>query len=129
MTRRWRGNLKKGALFLALALPFLLPAQSLAETIEIVNTTKGTVVVQAATVVRGMVRRGTPTTLGPGDKMTVTVTGNKLLNIYDARFPNRMLYQGTVPASPNDGSYSIRQPDPRIPKLDLDVNRPGTMGR
>ena len=129
MTRRWRGLLRMGAVLLALALALVLPAQGLAETVEIVNKTNGTIVVQAAAVVKGAVRRGTPTTLGPGDKMTITVPGNKLINVYDARFPNRMLYQGTIPASPTDGSYMIRQPDPRIPKLDLDVNRPGMTGR
>jgi hypothetical protein len=129
MTRRWRGVLTKGAVLLALALPFVLPAQAFAETIELINTTKATIVVQAAAVVRGAVRRGTPTTLKPGDKMTVTVAGNKLINVYDARLPNRMLYQGTVPSSPTDGSYVIRQPDPRIPKLSLEVNRTGMKGR
>jgi hypothetical protein len=129
MTRRWRGFLRNGAVLLALSLPLVLPTQALAETIEIVNDTKAIIVVQAAAVVRGVVRRGTPTTLKPGEKMTVTVPGNKLINVYDARFPNRTLYQGTIPASPTDGSYSIKQPDPRIPKLDLDVNRPGMMGR
>jgi hypothetical protein len=129
MVRRVCGILKRGAVLLAVLLPFLLPAQALAETIEIVNNTKATLVVQCAAVVRGVVRRGAPNTLGPGEKMTVTALGNKLVNVYDARFPNRMLYQGTVPASLTDGSYSITQPDLRIPKLQMDTNRPGMMGK
>jgi hypothetical protein len=129
MVRRVCGILRKGTVLLAVLLPFLLPAQALAETVEIVNNTKATLVVQCAAVVRGVVRRGAPSTLGPGEKMTVTAPGNKLVNIYDARFPNRMLYQGTVPASATDGSYSITQPDIRIPKLQMDVNRPGMMGK
>jgi hypothetical protein len=70
------------------------------------------------------VRRGTPTTLGPGEKMTVNVAGNKLVNIYDARLPNRMLYQGTITTSPNDGVYSIKQPDPRSPKVEMEMAKP-----
>jgi hypothetical protein len=129
MVRRVCGIVRKGTVLLAVLVPFLLPAQALAETIEIVNNTKATLVVQCAAVVRGVVRRGAPTTLGPGEKMTVTALGNKLVNVYDARFPNRMLYQGTVPASLTDASYSITQPDIRVPKLQMDANRGGMMGK
>jgi hypothetical protein len=60
----------------------------------------------------------------------VTVLGNKLVNVYDARFPNRMLFQGTLPASPTDGMYSIKQPDPRQPKVDMEmVKQPMMPGR
>jgi hypothetical protein len=127
MTRQFRGILKTGAITVALALPFLLPSQALAETVVFVNDTKGTVVVQVAAVVRGAVRRGTPTTLGPGEKMSVTVLGNKLVNVYDARFPNRMLFQGTVTASPTDGAYSIKQPDARLPKVEMEMVKPPAM--
>ncbi len=129
MVRRLCGLLSRRTVLLAVLLPLLLPAQALAETIEIVNNTKATLVVQCAAVVRGVVRRGAPTTLGPGEKTTVTSLGNKLVNVYDARFPNRMLYQGTIPASPTDSSYSITQPDPRIPKLQMDMNRGGMTGK
>ncbi|HKI37820.1 MAG TPA: hypothetical protein VKA46_38560 [Gemmataceae bacterium] len=127
MTRRLRGILKTGAMVIALALPFLLPAQALAETIVIVNDTKGTVVVQVATVIRGAVRRGAPTTLGPGEKTSITVLGNKLVNVYDARFPNKMLFQGTITASKDDGIYAIKQPDPRLPKVEVDMVKSGKM--
>jgi hypothetical protein len=129
MKRQSIGILKKGAVLLVVSLPFLMPARARAETIEIVNNTKATLVVQCAAVVRGAVRRGTPTTLGPGEKMSVTALGNKLVNVYDARLPNRMLYQGTVPASTTDGSYSITQPDIRVPKLQMDVNRGSMTGK
>ena len=85
-------------MLIALALPFVLPTQSLAEDLIFVNDTKGTLVIQVATVVRGTVRRGA-CTLGPGEKTKISVLGNKLINVYDARFPNRMLFQGTLPAS------------------------------
>src|SRR6476661_1223741 len=73
MIRPLGGILKRGAITLAVLLPFVLPAQALGETLVFVNDTKGTVVVQVATVIRGAVRRGAPTTLGPGEKMKVTV--------------------------------------------------------
>jgi hypothetical protein len=127
MTRQLHGILKRGAMLVALALPFVLPTQALAETIIFTNDTKATVVVQVATVIRGAVRRGTPTTLGPGEKMRVTVLGNKLINIYDARMPNRVLFQGTISASPDDCHYAIKHPDARLPKLDLEMVKPAMM--
>ncbi len=127
MNRQSRGLLKGGAVLIALALPFVLPAQSLAEDLIFVNDTKGTLVVQVATVVRGTVRRGAPCTLGPGEKTKVAVLGNKLVNVYDARFPNRMLFQGTLPASAENGIYSIKQPDLRIPKVNMEIVKPAAM--
>jgi hypothetical protein len=127
MTRQLRGILKRGAITLAVLLPFVLPGQALAETLVFVNDTKGTLVVQVATVIRGAVRRGAPTTLGPGEKMKVTVPGNKLVNVYDARFPNRMLFQGTIASSPTDGIYSIKQPDVRLPKVEMEMVKPAMM--
>jgi hypothetical protein len=124
MTRQQHGILKRGAILVALLVPFLLPAQALAETIVFVNDTRGTVVVQLATVMRGGVRRGAPQTLGPGEKASFVVPGNKLVNIYDARLPNRALFQGTISASPTDGVYSITQPDLRLPKVEVEQVKP-----
>jgi hypothetical protein len=124
MTRQFHGILKRGAILLALALPFLLPAQALAETITFVNDTKGTMVVQLATAVKGGVRRGPPYTLKPGEKVSINLPGNKLVNVYDARLPNRPLFQGTIPASTEDGAYSIKQPDPRVPKVEVEMVKP-----
>ncbi len=127
MFRQSHGLLKRGAMSIALLLPFVLPAQGLAEDLIFVNDTKGTVVLQVATVVRGAVRRGAPVTLGPGDKTKVSVLGNKLLNLYDARFPNRVLFQGTLAASADNASYSITQPDLRVPKVSVDMVKPAAM--
>jgi hypothetical protein len=124
MTRRWHGILKSAALALAVSLPFVLPAQALAETLIFVNDTKATLVVQLATVVRGGARRSPPYTIGPGEKVSVALPGNKLVNVYDARLPNRVLFQGTIPASPQDGVYSIKQPDPRLPKVEMEMVKP-----
>jgi hypothetical protein len=127
MTRQSHGLLKRGAILIALALPFVLPAQGLAEDLVFVNDTKGTLVLQVATVVRGTVRRGAPITVGPGDKTKVSVLGNKLINLYDARLPNRMLFQGTLPASAENAVYSISQPDLRVPKVSVDKAKPAAM--
>jgi hypothetical protein len=127
MTRQSHGLLKRGAVLIALALPFVLPTKGLAEDLVFVNNTKGTLVLQVATVVRGTVRRGAPITLGPGDKTTVSVPGNKLINLYDARFPNRVLFQGTLPASADNAAYSVTQPDLRVPKVSVDMVKPAAM--
>jgi hypothetical protein len=127
MTRQLNGLLKRGAMLIALALPFVLPAKGLAEDLVFVNDTKGTLVLQVAAVVRGTVRRGAPITLKPGDKTTISVLGNKLINLYDARFPNRMLFQGTIPASTDNAIYSVTQPDLRVPKVSVDMVKPAAM--
>jgi hypothetical protein len=127
MTRQLNGVLKRGAIFIALALPFVLPTQGHAEDLVFVNDTKGVLVIQVATVVRGAVRRGAPVTLKPGDKTTVSVPGNKLVNLYDARFPNRLLFQGTIPASTDNAMYSVTQPDLRVPKVSVDIVKPAAM--
>jgi hypothetical protein len=120
MIRQSHGLLQRGAVLIALALPFVLPARSAAEDLIFVNDTKGTLVLQVATVVRGAVRRGAPLTLKPGEKTTISVPGNKLINLYDARFPNRTLFQGTIPASTDSAVYSVTQPDLRISKVSVD---------
>ena len=129
MTRQRHGLLMRSAILIAVALPFCLPLQALAETVVFVNDTKVAIVVQVATVIRGKVVRGAPCTLRKGEKVPITVLGNKLVNIYDARLPNRVLFQGTIPASPVDAIYSIKQNDPRMPKLDLEPVKPAILKR
>ena len=129
MNRQPHTFLKRSAILIALALPFLLPVKALAETIVFVNDTNHTIVVQVATVVRGKVIRGAPCTLKAGEKVPISVPGNKLVNIYDARLPTRLLFQGTVPASLVDAAYSIKQSDPRLPKVDVEMVKPTTMKR
>jgi hypothetical protein len=127
MTRQPRNLCKIGAILVALALPLLLPTAASAETLVFMNDTKATLVVQVATVVRGTVRRGPPYSIGPGEKARITVAGDKIVNVYDARLPNRALFQGTIPASKDDGTYSISQPDLRVPKVSVDMVKPGMM--
>lgn len=127
MIRQSHGLWKRGAILIALALPFVLPTQGLAEDLLFVNDTKATLVLQVATVVRGTVRRGAPITLVAGDKTKISVPGNKLINLYDARFPNRMLFQGTLPSALENAVYSITQPDLRVPKVKVEKAKPATM--
>ncbi len=112
-----RGNGGRG--LLALAVLALVPALAAAENLTFVNDTASPVVIQLATVVRGGVRRDRPYSLYPGEKVRVSLPGPKLINVYDARVPNRVLLQGPLPASNDDQAFSIR-PDPQgLPRLTL----------
>jgi hypothetical protein len=129
MTRQPPGIGKKGAALFALAVLCLLPAAAAAESVTFVNDTKVPLVVQLAVNTPRGVRRLEPHRIFPGDKVRLTVAGNKLVNVYDARLPNRVLYQGTLPAATEDSQFSI-QPDPLgLPKVTLEKVKPGKMGR
>lgn len=115
------------ALLLALAASYLAPAQAAGESITFVNDTKAPLVVQLATAVRGGIRRDRPYPVASGEKVTITLPGNKLVNIYDARLPNRVLFQGTLPASAADVFLSIKPDRPNVlgvPRVTLEVIPP-----
>jgi hypothetical protein len=116
-----------GGLLIALAVLALLPAAAPAQSLTFINDTKVPVVVQLATGAPGRVKRDKPHQLFPGDKVKIVLAGDKLVNVYDARNPNRVLYQGTIPDSKEDLVFSI-QPDPRgLPKVNLEPVKPGAM--
>jgi hypothetical protein len=99
----------------------LLPGLASAASITIHNDdpAAGPVVVQAVTVIRGTLVRDRPYLLGRGDQSPgITLPGNKIVTIYDARVANRVLFQGVVPASTDDLHFSIA-PDTLPPKLKL----------
>ena len=52
-----------------------------------------------------------------------------MVNVYDARLPNRLLFTGTIPASTNDAAYSIKHADPRLPKIDVELIKPAVVKR
>ncbi len=86
----------------------LFSAPSLAESLTLRNETKGQLVVQSAGVVRGALQRNRPFLLGPGEvSPSIVIPGNKVLSIYDARVPTRVLYQGVIPGSTADQFYGI----------------------
>jgi hypothetical protein len=78
-----------------------------AETLLIRNETNVPLTVQAACVVNGMLRPQRPVLLQPGGVTRVALPGNKLINVYDSRLPNRSLFQGTVEASNQDQAFVL----------------------
>jgi len=101
--------------FLTLAL---LPGFVTAETIEVRNDTKATIIIQTACIVNDNVRRERPVTLRTGAKISIKLHGNKLITVYDASMPNRVLHQSTIASSKEDGTYSL-QPDTKTGRLQL----------
>jgi hypothetical protein len=97
---------------LALGLIILVLGQAvaLAETIVVRNDTNVPLIIQAGCVVNGSLRRDKPVLVGPGGKLPVALPGNKVITVYDARVGNRVLNQSNVPASKDDGIYTL-QPD------------------
>jgi hypothetical protein len=127
MTRRLSSTGRTGAALFALAVLGLLPAAAAAQSVTFVNDTKVPLVVQLAVGTPRGVRRLEPHRVYPGDKVRLMVAGDKLVNVYDARLPNRVLYQGTLPASTEDQQFSM-QPDPRgLPKVVLEKVKPPAM--
>jgi hypothetical protein len=100
-----------------LALMFV-PAAALAQNPVLVvrNDTPMAVVVHASTVCRGVVARARPALLNPKASAPINLPGNKVITIYDARFPTRILYRDTLPPTTQNRTLSI-QPDPPGLKL------------
>jgi hypothetical protein len=91
------------------ALFGMLPASLQAETLTFRNDTNAPVVVQGSYVDRGTVRRDTPQVVQPGASVRVSLPGNKLITVYDARLPSRTLFQDTIQAGNADQSYSFKE--------------------
>ncbi len=115
----------KGATLVALALMGLVPTTASAETITFVNDTKATVVIQLSTVVRGSVRRDRPYTLKPGDKVPIALPGDKLVHVYDALRPARVLFKGTIGASLIDQGFTL-QLDAATGTMTMEMITPAT---
>jgi hypothetical protein len=74
------------------------------------------VIVQGATTVDNMLRRGTPVVIAPG-KLGWDLNlkpGVRFITIYDGRQPTRILFQGNVPFRGQDMLFAIH-PVPRNP--------------
>jgi hypothetical protein len=74
------------------------------------------VIVQGATTVDNMLRRGAPVVIPPG-KVGWDLNlkkGVRFVTIYDGRVPTRVLFQGTLPFQGQDILFGI-QPVPRNP--------------
>jgi hypothetical protein len=86
----------------------LLPAAAFPETFVFRNECGAPVVVQAVSVFRGRVFRGRPSLLNPTDVSPgVNLPGDKLITVYDARIPNRILFRGAVPAGAADVFFGV----------------------
>lgn len=90
----------------------LFPADARAEALLFRNDTKSPIIVQAACVVRGVLRRDRPYLLKPGDSTPgVILPGNKLITIYDGLRPNKVIFKGAIPGGPTDQAFTV-DPDP-----------------
>jgi hypothetical protein len=76
------------------------PGLASAETLAFRNECTAPMVVQAVSIgPGGIVRRDRPYLLNPGDATPgIALPGDKIITIYDARVPNRVLFQGVIPA-------------------------------
>jgi hypothetical protein len=119
--RRW-------PLYLAVLAVFaLLPAGLRAETLVFRNDTNAPLVIQGACVVNGRLRHDQPIAMAPGATARIVLPGNKLITVYHAKLPNRILFQGTIQEGKEDLYFSM-QPDPVIGKVKMEQMKPGPMG-
>ncbi len=95
----------------------LCPAALHAESITIENTTGMPIIVQATSIVNKQVNRAAPAMLKPSDSTPgIQLPGNKIITIYDAKNPNKVLFQGVVPAGNADLNLGIVV-DPKTGKI------------
>src|SRR3954453_13083931 len=118
-------NLGWGGLgVLAVLVICCLPDKAPAETLVLRNECQAPVVVQAASVVHGVLRRDRPYLLNYRDATPgIMMPGNKLITVYDAKVPNRILFQGAVPAGRDDLLFGIL-PDRPPPRVRLEMRPP-----
>lgn len=93
---------------LALLLVCGLAAPIRAEVLLFHNNTKMPVIVHVVSVFRGMISRERPYLLNPDSRTPpISLPGDKIITIRDGSTPTRIIYQGTLPASLLNRSYSI----------------------
>ncbi len=89
-----------------------IPAGAQAEALQFRNDTKSPIIVQAACVVRGVLRRDRPYLLKPGDSTPgIVLPGNKVVTVYDGLHPNKVVFKGAVAGGATDQAFTI-DPDP-----------------
>jgi hypothetical protein len=115
MCRRTRSSGFRPCLLAGLTVLVLAPGFALAETLHFRNETPIPVVVQGACVLRGALVRDRPYLLQPTDKSpAITLPGNKVITIYDAKVPSRVLFQGVIPAGTDDQIFNIQVDGARL---------------
>jgi hypothetical protein len=101
-----------------------LPALAAAESLAFRNECTAPMVIQAVSIgPGGAVRRDRPYLLNPGDATPgITLQGDKIITIYDARVPNRVLFQGAIPAGREDLRFGV-VPDPMPGRVRIELRR------
>jgi len=103
---------------LAVALVCLLPSLGRADNVVFRNECKASVVVQTATVVKGVVKRDQPTLLRMGEcTARIPLDVDRIVTVYDAR-SNRVLYRDVLKASKKELGAAIAF-DTRLNKVVL----------
>jgi hypothetical protein len=94
---------------LAVLFVFGTPPRVRAETLVFRNDCSVSIIVQLASVHRGVFSRDRPYLLRPGDATTpgIELPGDKVITVYDAKVPNRVLFQGALPGSTFDRHFRI----------------------
>ena len=112
----WRKSLPG---LVALATFVVLPAVASAEDLYFRNDTNVPIIIQGSIFTKpGKVVNDRPNLVQPGAKVQVRLPGNKIITIREARAPNRVLHQATIPGGMED-QYIIVNPDgPTKLKLD-----------
>jgi hypothetical protein len=107
----------------------MLPGAASAEVLAFRNECPGPLVIQAVSVFRGKVFRDKPYLLKAGDTTpNIVLPGDKVITVYDAKVPNRVLFQGALPASLVNQAYGI-VPDRPPPKVRMERRKvPGMPG-
>jgi hypothetical protein len=96
------------AVLIVCLVPALAPATALADSVTFRNECGSPVIVQSASVIRGVMRRDRPYALRPGDySPKIGLDTDKVIVVYDGTNPNRLLFQGSLKASPTPIFYSI----------------------
>ena len=113
----WGSNRLRPLLVLAgLLFAHLAPAS--AQTLVFRNDVNVPVVVQVTSVYRGVYRRDRPHLLRPSDTTVpgISLPGDKLVTITDARISTRILFQGALPSASLDQYFRILAdgPPPRV---------------
>jgi hypothetical protein len=111
---------------LAVALVCLLPSLVRAENVVFRNECKASVVVQTATVVKGVVKRDQPTLLRMGEcTPKIPLDVDRIVTVYDAR-SNRVLYRDVIKASKKEVGAGISF-DPQTNKVRLVARKPSML--
>src|SRR5262245_33744741 len=95
-----------------------LPAAAQARGIAFRNELNLPIVVQGTSIVNNMVRQGRPFLLYPNKSGMdqIPAAGNRLIVIYDANQPSRVLYKDVVPYAGKEMHFAVQVDPPANPR-------------